>query len=152
MIMNIFLLLIGLVAGYLIGFYIIKTTIARKFVSKSKWEELEQENTRLRIEVATGISKQELNENFVPRSLYESLQDQHVKAGIEIQNKSDQVLKNQERILELTSESREKLSRQHVAEFYVTKETFKIIKENLDQKEKLIIEKNDSINQLTRQL
>ena len=146
-------LIIGLIVGGVIGYFIIKITLQKNYILKTDFDNLQAIVTELKIDNAKRISKEELSQNYISKELYENVNTAFASAKNDLIIEQKETEKHQATILRLTGEVEQKLSKAEVESNYVAKESFDIINRKLNaadteltQKEQLIIDLN---NQLT---
>lgn len=149
---TILFLIIGIIVGGILGYFIFKSFLSKTYVLKSEFDRLLSENSQLKIEIASRTTKDELSNNYVSKELFAALQQNLDSANEDIEAKKIEITSYQEKILSLTSESEQKLSKDEVAKSYVPKESFEIIRTKLVNAESDINEKNDTILELNNQL
>jgi DNA recombination protein RmuC len=145
-------LIFGVAIGGILAFFILKFVFAKNFVHRKEFDGLQSENSQLKIELATRISKEELSNDYVTKELHQALNKNLDTANKEIENYKKDVLSKQETILKLTTESEQKLSKDEVGKSYVAKESFEIVRGNLSNAEDDLEEKNNTILELSQQL
>jgi uncharacterized membrane-anchored protein YhcB (DUF1043 family) len=59
----------GLVLGVIIGYFIAKLTIIKNYSPRSAYNDLSDENTKLKLENASRLSKEDVSANFVHKEL-----------------------------------------------------------------------------------
>lgn len=149
---TILFLIIGIIVGGILGYFIFKSFLSKSYVLKSEFDRLLSENSQLKVEIASRTTKEELSNNYVSKELFAALQQNLDSANEDIEAKKIEITSYQEKILSLTSESEHKLSKDEVAKSYVPKESFEIIRTKLVNAEIDINEKNDTILELNNQL
>jgi DNA recombination protein RmuC len=145
-------LIFGIAIGGILAFFILKLVFAKKFVPRKEFDDLQSENSQLKIDLATRISKEKLSNDYVTKELHEALNKNLDTANKEIENYKKDVLSKQETILRLTTESEQKLSKDEVGKSYVAKESFEIVRGKLSNAEDDLEEKNNTILELSKQL
>lgn len=149
---TILFLIIGIIVGGILGYFIFKSFLSKSYVLKSEFDRLLSENSQLKVEIASRTTKDELSNNYVSKELFAALQQNLDNANEDIEAKKIEITSYQEKILSLTSESEQKLSKDEVAKSYVPKESFEIIRTKLVNAESDINEKNETILELNNQL
>lgn len=149
---TILFLIIGIIVGGILGYFIFKSFLSKSYVLKSEFDRLLSENSQLKVEIASRTTKDELSNNYVSKELFTALQQNLDRANEDIEAKKIEITSYQEKILSLTSESEQKLSKDEVAKSYIPKESFEIIRTKLVNAESDINEKNDTILELNNQL
>ena len=78
-------LIIGLGTGAVTGYFILKTTLQKKYILKGEFDAVKEQLTALQVDTAKRISKDELTQNYVPKELFEVINTSlaETKAGIE---------------------------------------------------------------------
>jgi uncharacterized membrane-anchored protein YhcB (DUF1043 family) len=66
-------LLIGLVIGGLLGYFILKLTLQKNFVAKNLLHEVETKISALQLDNAKRLSKEEIAEKFVSKELNDNI-------------------------------------------------------------------------------
>ena len=151
--MNTILFLItGIIVGVILGYFIFKSFLSKSYVLKAELDRLQSENSQLKIEIATRTTKDELANNYVSKDLFAAFQKNLDNANEDIEAKKNEIRSYQEKILSLTSESEQKLTKDEVVKSYVPKESFEIIRTKLVNAESDVNEKNDAILELNNQL
>jgi DNA recombination protein RmuC len=149
---TILFLIVGIIVGGILGYFIFKSFLSKSYVLKTELDKLQTENSQLKVDVATRITKDELSNNYVSKELFAALQKNLDGANEDVEAKKKEIASHQEKILSLTSESEQKLTKEEVAKSYVPKESFEIIRTKLGNAESDLIEKNDAILELNNQL
>jgi len=137
-------LVIGLVLGVLIGYFIAKLNIEKNYCSKSAYNGIINENTQLKLENASRLSKEEISANFVNKELHETILATLSSFKEEVRNEKGINEGHQAAIIRLTGESNAKLSKEEVERGYVAKESFEIIDRKLTAAE-IELDKNEGI-------
>lgn len=145
-------LLIGLLLGGLIGYFIVRLTLQKNFVPKTESEILEKKVTSLELENATRLSKEEVSKNYVTRELHDSVHANLVTVNQNLEKEKEVTDKHQERILKLTGESEQKLSKKEIEQNYVAKESFDIVNRKLDSADSELTKREQTILDLSNQL
>ena len=145
-------LLIGLIVGGLMGYFIFKISLQKNFTSNSEFNSLQNALSDLKIENAKRISREELMQNYISKELYESVNSALASAKDDSANEKKETIKNQAAILKLTGESEQKLSKAEVESNYVAKDSFDIINRKLNSAESELIKRNEVIVGLNNQL
>lgn len=145
-------LLIGLVLGGLLGYFFIKLTFQKKYVFKTELETLQAEVTSLKLDNARRFTKDEISQNYVSKELHNSINSNLLKVNQDLQNEKDANIKHQATILQLTSESEQKLSKAEIERIYVAKETFDIVNGKMKSAENELIINTQTILNLNNQL
>ncbi len=145
-------LIIGLVIGGLIGYFIVKLTLQINFVPKTDLDLAEEKISVLQLDNATRLSKEEVSARYVSMELHDN-----INANLTIANKylEAEIKSNKEHqstILRLTSESEQKLSKIEVEKNYVAKDTFDIVNRKLDTAEIELGKREQTILNLNNQL
>ena len=60
-------LIIGLIVGGVIGYFIIKITLQKNYILKTDFDNLQAIVTELKIDNAKRISKEELSQNYISK-------------------------------------------------------------------------------------
>lgn len=115
-------LLLGLLVGGFLGYFILKSSILKNYISKTDYDKLISELNELRIETAKKLTKQEVENGYVVKELYDSL-------VLNLENKEKDIENN-----------------------YVAKESFDIINKKLIITDNSLAEANQKILELTTQL
>lgn len=149
---TILFLIIGIIVGGILGYFIFKSFLSKSYVLKAELDRLQSENSQLKIEIATRTTKDELANNYVSKDLFAAFQKNLDNANEDIEAKKIEIRSYQEKILSLTSESEQKLTKDEVVKSYVPKESFEIIRTKLVNAESDVNEKNDAILELNNQL
>jgi len=124
-------LVIGLVLGVLIGYFIAKLNIEKNYSPKSAYNDIFNENTQLKLENASRLSKEEVSASFVNKELHETILGTLNSYKEEAKNEKGVNEGHQATIIRLTGESKGKLSKEEVDKGYVAKESFEIIDRKL---------------------
>ena len=66
-------LLAGLISGGALGYFILKLSLQKKFVSKAALDDAEKTILLLRIDNATRLSKEEVAAKYVLKELHENI-------------------------------------------------------------------------------
>lgn len=145
-------ILTGLAGGLLLGYGLARLVLQKKYAPAALLEQARQELTESRMQLAGRLSKEELSAGYVSRDLYDS-----VTAGLRDANHSldAEVEANrghQAALLRLTAESEQKLSRAAVAEAYVPRASFELLKVKLDAAEASAADKEQLVLQLQTDL
>jgi len=120
-------LIIGLLVGGVIGYFIIKITLQKNYILKTDFDNLQVIVTELKIDNAKRISKEELSQNYISKELYENVNTSFATAKNDLINEQKETGKHQATILRLTGDVEQKLSKSEVESNYVAKESFDII-------------------------
>ena len=145
-------LLIGLILGGLIGYFISKVALQTNYVQKSELGNSQKEILTLQIDNATRMTKEEVSKNYVAKDLYDSVNQRLDTLNEDLQKEKELNIKGQATILQLTVESQQKLSRDKVEHDYVAKETFDIVKTKLTDSETDLAKNTQTILELNTQL
>lgn len=145
-------LIIGLVIGGLLGYFIIKLMLQKSFVPKIDLDAAEAELSALKLDNVTRLSKEEVSAKYVTKELHDN-----VNANLTIANKNLELelaenKEHQATILRLTSESEQKLSKSEVEKNYVAKDSFDIVNRKLDTSETELGKRDQTILDLNNQL
>ncbi len=149
---TILFLIIGIIVGGILGYFIFKSFLSKSYVLKSEFDRLLSANSQLNVEIASRTTKDELSNNYISKELFAALQQNLDSAHEDIEANKIEITNYQEKILRLTSESKQKLSKDEVAKSYVPKEAFELISTKLVNAESDINGKNDTILELNNQL
>lgn len=149
---TILFLIFGIIIGSILGYFILKFYLSKSYVLKAEFDKLLSENSQLKVEIAYRTTKDELSNNYVSKELFAALQQNLDSVNEDIEAKKIEITSYQEKILNLTSESEQKLSKDEVARLYVPKDSFEIIRTKLVNAESGLTEKNDTILELNNQL
>lgn len=149
---TILFLIIGIIVGGISGYFILKSFLLKSYVLKTVLDSLQSENFQLKVDFATRITKEELSHNYVSKELFAAIQKNLEGANEDVEAKKKEIAIHQEKILNLTSESEQKLTKEEVAKSHVPKESFEMIRMKLASAESDLNEKNDAILKLNNQL
>jgi DNA recombination protein RmuC len=145
-------LVTGLVLGVIIGYFIAKLTIIKNYSPRSAYYELSEENTKLKLENAGRLSKEDVSANFVHKELHETILSNLNTCKEEIKREKDANEGHQATILRLTGESNGKLSKEEVDNGYVGKGSFELIDRKLTAAETELAKNEGTILGLNKEL
>lgn len=145
-------LLIGLLLGGVISYFIVKLTLQTNFVPKMEIEILGKKTTSLELENATRLSKEEVSKNYVTRELHDSVNANLSTINQRLEREEEVNKKHQDTILKLTGESEQKLSKTEIEQNYVAKESFDIVNRKLDSADIELAQREQTILDLSNQL
>jgi DNA recombination protein RmuC len=145
-------LALGILVGGALEYFILKYNLTKNFISRKEFEALQSENVQLKIDLSGHISKEELSNNYISKDLHEAINNNLIDAKRENEDYKKDNLSQQEKILMLTSESEQKLSKEEVSRSYVPKESFEIVRNKLSNAEDDLEEKDRAILGLSNQV
>ena len=149
---TILFLTLGIIVGGFLGYFIYKSILSKDYVLKTEFDRLQSENSQLKVDIATRITKEELSNNFVSKELFEALHKNMNTANEDIETKKKEITTQQEKILKLTAESEQKLSKEELAKSFVAKEAFEIIRAKLTNAESDLVDNTQTILDLNNHL
>jgi DNA recombination protein RmuC len=152
MIQPILYILTGLSSGVLLGYLVNKYFLQKTLVQKSTWEQLIQENSRLKMESAASITRRELSENFVSRDLHEMIHSSFLEIKTELEKERKLNQENQSSILHLTVASEQKINKSDIDKEFISREYYGLIKNKLESAETELAKKQETILALNNQL
>ncbi|GAC1707739.1 MAG: hypothetical protein NVS9B7_21520 [Flavisolibacter sp.] len=132
-----FVLIIG---GLMVGGY-----LRRKTVPLPQYEALLGKCQELQLSLAVRLTREEVEKEFVSRQWFQQCKEQLSEAQESIKQKDQQ-------IIELTSESEQKISKGELHSGYVGKETYNLIAGHYQCLQVKSLEENKTIIQLTAEL
>lgn len=148
-------LLIGLVIGGLIGYFIFKLTLLKSFVPKTDLDTAEEKISALQLENATRLSKDEIATKYISKELHDNINSNLATANKNLETELAANKEHQATILRLTGESEQKLSKTEVEKNYVAKDSFDIVNRKLDtaetelgKREQIILDLNNHLTEL----
>jgi DNA recombination protein RmuC len=145
-------LVMGLLLGVIIGYFLFKVTIQMNYVSKTQIDDLQKRQTELQLSNATKLSKEEISQNYVPKEIHETILSNLKDANETLKNERDKNEKQQSTILSLTGEIKQKVSKEEIEQNYVAKQTFDIVNAKLTSVEEDLEKKNAIILDLSTKL
>ena len=145
-------LLIGLVLGGLLGYFILKLILQKNFVPKTHFEDVEKKFSALQLENATRLSKEEVALKYVTKELHESINSNLTSAKDNWTSEKNINEEHQATILRLTSESEQKLTKTEVEQKYIAKDSFDIVNRKLTTAESELGRREQSILDLSNEL
>ena len=145
-------LIIGLVIGGLIGYFIVKLTLQINFIPKTDLDLAEEKISVLQLDNATRLSKEEVSARYVSMELHDNINANLTIANKNLEAEIKSNKEHQSTILRLTSESEQKLSKIEVEKNYVAKDTFDIVNRKLDTAEIELGKREQTILNLNNQL
>lgn len=150
--MEIILLIIGLVVGGLLGYFILKLTLQKNFVSKTELDTAEDKISALQLDNATRLSKEEVATKYVSKELHENICTNLTTANEKLDVQLAANKEQQNTILKLTSESEQKLTKAEVDKNYVPKDSFDIVNRKMTTAESELTKREEKILELNNQL
>lgn len=150
--MEIILLIIGLVVGGLLGYFILKLTLQKNFVSKTELDAAEDKISALQLDNATRLSKEEVATKYVSKELHENICTNLTTANEKLDVQLAANKEQQNTILKLTSESEQKLTKVEVDKNYVPKDSFDIVNRKMTTAESELTKREEKILELNNQL
>lgn len=150
--MEIILLIIGLVVGGLLGYFILKLTLQKNFVSKTELDAAEDKISALQLDNATRLSKEEVATKYVSKELHENICTNLTTANEKLDVQLAANKEQQNTILKLTSESEQKLTKAEVDKNYVPKDSFDIVNRKMTTAESELTKREEKILELNNQL
>lgn len=145
-------LLIGLVAGAMIGFLIVRLSAQTNYVSKQNFNDLQSRASALELENATRLSKIDVDRDYISKALFENKMIDLAKASEDLETERAVIKGQGETILRLTAESEQKLTKLEVSQSYVPKDSFDILRGKLTNAEEELNKVNDLVIRLTKEL
>lgn len=145
-------ILIGLIVGGLLGFFILRLTLLKGYLPKSDLDKADKEIFILKLDNATRFSKDDVAKNYITKELHDSINSNLTIANANLDKEKKVNESNQATILRLTSESEQKLSKNEVEQNYVAKDSFDIINRKLTATEAELDKKEQTILELSNQL
>jgi DNA recombination protein RmuC len=145
-------LIIGLVIGGLIGYFLVKLTLQKSFVPKAELDAADETISALRLDNATRLSKEEVSAKYVSKELHDNINANLTTANKYFDAELATNKEHQATILRLTSESEQKLSKTEVEKNYVAKDSFDIVNRKLDTAETELGKREQTILDLNNQL
>src|SRR5688572_17683906 len=103
-------LLLGVVIGGVIGFFVFKLILQQSFVVKADFEDAQRKISALQLENATKLSKEEVAQKYVTKELHDSINSNLTVAKNDYEKEKEANETNRKTILRLTSESEQKLT------------------------------------------
>ena len=150
--MEIILLIIGLVVGGLLGYFLLKLTLQKNFVSKTELDAAEDKISALQLDNATRISKEEVATKYVSKELHENICTNLTTTNEKLDAQLVANKEQQDTILKLTSESEQKLTKAEVDKNYVPKDSFDIVNRKMTTAESELTKREEKILELNNQL
>src|SRR5215203_4034357 len=138
-------LVVGLLAGGCFGYFILKLSLQKNFVSKILLEQAEKTISELRLDNATRPSKEELTSKYVSKELHENIKDNLTTGNGKLEEETRANKELQATILRLTSVSEQKLSKTEVEQNYVPRESFDIVDRKLFAAENELTKRHQTI-------
>jgi DNA recombination protein RmuC len=145
-------LIIGLLTGGLIGYFIVKLTLQKSFVPKTDFDLAEEKISALQLDNATRLSKDEVSAKYVSKELHDNVNTNLFTANKNLEAEIATNKDHQVTILRLTSESEQKLSKAEVEKNYVAKDSFEIVNGKLNKAETELGNREKTIRELSDQL
>jgi DNA recombination protein RmuC len=145
-------LIIGLVIGGLIGYFLFKLTLLKSFVPRTELDEAKGKIIALQLDNATRLTKEEVSAKYVSKEFHDSIHTHLTTANNTLEEEREANKKHQTTILKLTSESEQKLSKTEVEKNYVAKDSFEIVNRKLDAAESELVKREQTILDLNNQL
>jgi DNA recombination protein RmuC len=146
------LLTTGSIIGALLGYFMAKAFLLKNFISRELFDKAESELSKLRIENATRISKDELLNSYVSRELFVTVEHSLSAANEDFIKKEEESDKFRDRVIQLTAESEQKLSKEEIEKNYVAMKSFEIVNRKLTAAEDQLRKRDDTILQLNNDL
>lgn len=150
--MEIILLIIGLIVGGLLGYFVLKLTLQKNFVSKAEMDAAEDKISALQLDNATRLSKEEVATKYVSKELHENISNNLTRANEKLEAQLVTNKEQQDTILKLTSESEQKLTKAEVDKNYVSKDSFDIVNRRIAIAESELTKREEKILELNNQL
>ena len=148
----ILVLLIGLLIGGLIGYFIFKLTLQKSFVPTTDLDVAEEKISALQLENVTRLSKDEVATKYVSKELHDNINSNLSIAKKNLETELAANKEHQVNLLWLTGESEQKLSKTEVEKNYVAKDSFDIVNRKLDAAEKELDKRAQTILDLNNKL
>jgi len=145
-------LIIGLVIGVLVGYFFARLKIEKNYSPKAAYNDIFNENTQLKLDNASRLSKEEVFARFVNKELHETILVNLNSYKEEVIKEKGANLGHQVTILRLTGESNGKLSKEEVEKGYVAKESFEFIDRKLTAAELELGKNEETILGLNKEL
>jgi DNA recombination protein RmuC len=150
--MEIILLIIGLIVGGLLGYFVLKLTLQKNFVSKAEMDAAEDKISALQLDNATRLSKEEVATKYVSKELHDNISNNLTTANEKLEAQLVTNKEQQDTILKLTSESEQKLTKAEVDKNYVSKDSFDIVNRRMAIAESELTKREEKILELNNQL
>jgi hypothetical protein len=112
------LVAVGIIAGSVFTYLIFKLSISKNYVGRDKFDTLQSEATRLLLENATRVSKEDIAMRYVSKELHTEISTQLVSAKSMLAENVETNKQIQNRIVQLTAESEQKLTKQEIEHNY----------------------------------
>jgi len=150
--MEIILLIIGLGIGGLLGYFVLKLTLQKNFVSKTELDAAEEKISVLQLDNATRLSKEEVATKYVSKELHDNISTNLTTTNEKLDAQLATNKEQQDTILKLTSESEQKLTKAEVDKSYVPKDSFDIVNRKMTTAESELTKREEKILELNNQL
>ena len=137
-------------AGVVVGYLLSQSRNGQR-VSQSHFKSVEDEVARLKIELASCLTKSQVAQGYVVKEWF-------VQCNTELATLKETVQQKEKQLLALTAEAEQKMSRDEVERGYVAKETFDIVYAKMQQAERKgaadadrLIELNKEVSELQKE-
>lgn len=138
-------LFIGLLIGSFISLLIYRLFVDKKYVNKDKFDEIFSENSYLKYENEIRLTQDQIDQKYISKEFYGIITDNLNKANEDIKQLNNALNEKQEKILQLTIELGDKISKAELLANYVYKNQYDLINSTLiDLRQKLAVEKDTS--------
>jgi DNA recombination protein RmuC len=145
-------LLAGAVFGFVLGYFILKTTLLKDYILKSIADSIQAENNSLKIQLAQSFTKEDIARDYVHRELYNILNQTCNGANAEAGKLKELINIKDAMILNLTAESENRITKEELEERFVPKSSYTFVANRLKEsdsemagKDKLILDLNNQI-------
>ncbi|MGV3656972.1 MAG: DNA recombination protein RmuC [Chitinophagaceae bacterium] len=138
-------------AAVAIGYLVAGSRMAAHYVPQAQHRALQDEVSRLKVDLAGSLTKAQVAEGYVVKAWFEQLQKELVVLKAQLQQKEAQ-------LLQLTADAEQRISKEELERSYVAKETFDIVFAKMQQAERKattdaerLIELNKEVSELQKE-
>ncbi len=106
---TILFLVIGLIVGCVLGYFILKLYLSKSYILKTDFDNIQSENSQLKVEIARRITKDEVVQNYIARESFEIVNGNLTTANLEL-GKREQTINDLNKLLTAFQEKEKHLN------------------------------------------